>query len=496
MRTFLFSVVSIIAVVFCVLVVRTLRVPPPAPPAAASAAVVPVDTALAAQRLGEAVRFKTVSYTSGGPIDTAAFLGFHDFLAKAFPLVHSTLERSTINRLSLIYRWTGTDSAAAPLVLMGHMDVVPVPDANLPEWKHEPFSGDIAGGFVWGRGTLDDKTTVLAILEAVEGLLRTGYRPPRTVYLTFGHDEEVGGRFGARAIVDTLVRRGVKPALVIDEGGFLATGVLPGVQGRAAIVGIAEKGYLSLKLSARAEGGHSSMPKSRTAVGALSRAIAALEANPFPPSLDGPTRGTLEAMAPYVPFSRRLVLANLWLTAPLVRRAFQANPLGAALLHTTTAPTMLAAGVKDNVLPPEASAVVNFRIRPGETMETVTNRVRSIIADSMITVEPTDSARVDPSPVSDVNSDAFRLIATTVRGMAPGERMPVLPYLVMGGTDAKYWGPTSKRVFRFLAIPLGEGDETRAHGANERVAVTDYGTAVGFFARLVRGLDQLQPARD
>lgn len=490
------SLVAIIAILFCVMAVRAMRVPPPAPAATTGAPDVPVDTVVAAQRLGEAVRFKTVSYVSGGPIDTAAFLGFHDFLAKTFPLVHSTLERSTVNKLSLIYRWAGTDSAAAPVVLMGHMDVVPVPDANLPEWKHAPFSGDVAEGYVWGRGTLDDKTTVLAILEAVEGLLRSGYRPPHTVYLTFGHDEEVGGRFGARAIVDTLVRRGVKPALVIDEGGFLAAGVLPGVKGRAAIIGIAEKGYLSLRLSARAEGGHSSMPKARTAVGALSRAIAALEANPFPPSLEGPTRGTLEAMAPYVPFSRRLVLANLWLTAPLVRRSLNANPLGAALLHTTTAPTMLSAGVKDNVLPPEATAVVNFRIRPGETMTSVTDRVRSIIADSMITVEPTDSARVDPSPVSDVHSDAFRLIASTIRGMAPGERMPVLPYLVMGGTDAKYWGSTSNRVFRFLAIPLGPGDEARAHGANERVAVGDYGTAVGFFARLLRGLDQLRQPRE
>ena len=496
MKRLAFSLIAIIAVLFCVMVVRAMRVPAPAPAAAASPPAVPVDTAVAAQRLAEAVRFKTVSYVSGEPIDTAAFLGFHDFLAKAFPLVHSTLQRETINKLSLVYRWAGTDTAAAPVVLMGHMDVVPVPEANLPEWKHEPFSGDIADGFVWGRGTLDDKTTVIAILEAAEGLLRGGYRPPRTVYLTFGHDEESGGRFGARAIVDTLVRRGVRPALVLDEGGFLATGVIPGVPGRAAIVGVAEKGYVSLRLSSRADGGHSSMPKARTAVGALSRAIAALEANPFPPSLEGPTRGTLEAMTPYVPFSRRLVLANLWLTAPLVRGALNANPLGAALLHTTTAPTMLSAGVKDNVLPPVATAVVNFRIRPGETVATVTDRVRSIVADSMITVEPTDSARVDPSPVSDVSSDAFRLIASTVRGMAPGERMPVLPYLVMGGTDAKYWGLTSKRVFRFLAIPLREGDETRAHGANERVAVGDYGTAVGFFARLIRGLDQLQPARD
>ncbi len=486
--------VGVIAALLCVMAVRAARVPSPPRPSAGAAAAFPVDTAVAAERLAGAVRFKTVSYASGEPIDTAAFLGFHAFLARSFPLVHSTLELTKINKLSLLYRWEGADTTAPPLVLMGHMDVVPVPDANLPEWKHAPFSGDVADGYVWGRGTLDDKTTVIAILEAVEGLVKGGYRPPRTVYLTFGHDEEVGGRFGARTIVDTLVRRGVKPGLVIDEGGFMATGVIPGLAGRAAIVGIAEKGYISLRLRARASGGHSSMPTTRTAIGALSRAIAALEANPFPSSLDGPTRGMIEAMTPYLPFTRRMVMANMWLTAPLVRRGLAANPLGAALMRTTTAPTMLSAGVKDNVLPPEATAVVNFRIRPGETQTTVMDRVRRVIADTLITVEPTDSARVDPSPISDVDSPAYRLIATTVRGMAPGERLPVVPYLVMGGTDAKYWGPHSNRVFRFLAIPLGSGDAGRVHGVNERVAVADYGTAVGFFARLLKGLDGLGPA--
>lgn len=493
MKRLLLLLVVACAAIVAVMAVRAARVAAPTP-LATSHEPVTFDTVVAAQRLAGAVRFPTVSYSSGGPIDTAAFLGFHEFLIRSFPRVHATLERETVSGLSLVYKWTGADSAAPPVVLMGHMDVVPVPDANLDEWSHPPFSGKVADGFVWGRGTLDDKATVLAILEAVEALVGQDYRPRRTVYLAFGHDEEVGGLYGARAIVATLVERGVKPALVIDEGGFIARDAIPGIKGRAAIVGIAEKGYLSLRLRARAQGGHSSMPTGRTAVGALSRAIATLEANPFPTSLDGPTRGTLEAMAPYVPFAQRMVLANLWLAGPVVRRALSANPLGEALMHTTVAPTMLSAGIKDNVLPPEATAVVNFRIRPGETMAGVTDRVRALIADSLITIEPTDSARVDPSPVSDVKSAEYRLIASTIRGMAPGEALPVLPYLVMGGTDAKYWGPHSDRVFRFLAIPLGEGDEARIHGVNERVAVADYATAVGFFGRLIRGLDQLQNA--
>lgn len=480
-------------VVLCgAMVYRTSRLPAPAPAAAAGdVAPVAVDSQLAAQRLAGAVKFATVSFASGAPIDTAAFLGLHAWLEQSFPLVHKTLRREVLAGLSLVYTWTGTDSTAEPVVIMGHMDVVPVPEPNLKDWQHAPFSGDIADGFVWGRGTLDDKTTVLASLEAIEGLIAQGYRPPRTVYLTYGHDEEVGGRFGARVIVDTLVARGVKPALVLDEGGFLASELLPGVKGRAAIVGVAEKGYLSLRLRAQALGGHSSMPTGRTAVGALSRAIASLEAQQFPYKIAGPTRTMLEAMAPYAPFTQRLVLANLWLTEPLVRNTLRSNPLGAALMHTTTSPTMLSAGVKDNVLPPEASAIVNFRIISGETRESVTQRVRAVINDTMIVVEPMDSATADPSPVSDTNTPAYRLVSSAIRSMAPGEALPVIPYLVMGGTDAKYWGPHSARVFRFLAIPLGNGDRERVHGVNERVSIADYVTSVTFFTRLLRGLDQL-----
>jgi carboxypeptidase PM20D1 len=438
------------------------------------------------------VKFATVSTASGGPIDTAAFRGFHAFLATAFPKVHASLKLEKVRNLSLLYTWTGADTTLPPVVLMGHMDVVPVPEPNLKEWKHAPFSGDIADGYVWGRGTIDDKVTVLAVLEAVEDMLSRGEKPSRTVYLTFGHDEEVGGRFGARAMVDTLVRRGVKPALVIDEGGVMTSGAIPGVKGLAAVVGIAEKGYVSLRLTSHAQGGHSSMPTERTAVGALSRAIAALEANPFPYSLEGPTRGMLEAMAPYSPFSRKMVFANLWLTAPLVTRMMAKTPTTAAMLHTTTSPTILSAGIKDNVLPPEAMAVVNFRIRPGETQQSVIARVTSVIADTMITIQPTDSARTDPSQVSDPDSPAFRLIASTVRSMVPGQSVPVLPYLVGGGTDAKYWGPHSSNVYRFLAVPLGEGDVSRIHGVNERMSVKGYATAVTFYEQLIQHLDQLR----
>lgn len=490
MKRALLLVLSLVVLLTGVLVAGALRVPAPAPAATAGPAVA-IDSVRAVERLAKAVRLATVSYGSGQPIDTAAFLGFHALLASEFPRAHAALTREVVGGLSLLYTWRGQDTTKAPVVLMGHMDVVPVPEANLAEWTHAPFSGAVADGFVWGRGTLDDKTTVLSTLEAVEGLLAAGYVPPRTVYLTFGHDEEVGGLYGAKAIVDTLVARGVRPAMVVDEGGFMASGLLPGVAGRSAIVGIAEKGYVSLTLTAIAKGGHSSMPTGRTAVGALARAVARLEATPFEDRLEGPTRDMLEALAPYTPFTKKLVLGNLSITGPLMSRMLRGSPMGGAFLHTTIAPTMLDAGVKDNVLPPEATAVVNFRIRPGETVADVIAHVTAAVADTLVRVAPLDRVQVDPSPVSDVDSEAYRLIAETIRGMSPGVALPVLPYLVPGGTDAKHWSAHSDRVFRFLPVPLGDGDQARIHGVNERVSVADYATAVGFFTQLLCGIDRL-----
>ncbi|MBK8248886.1 MAG: M20/M25/M40 family metallo-hydrolase [Gemmatimonadetes bacterium] len=492
MKRLLLALLALVTGLGGTMVSRAARLVPPLPVDTSGLPPMPaIDTAGSIQRLAGAIRYPTVSYASGAPIDTVAFRGFHDHLVASFPQLHTTLTRELIGGLSLLYTWKGSDPAAAPIVLMGHMDVVPVPEPNLPQWAHTPFSGDVAEGFVWGRGTLDDKSTVLSSMEAVETLIRSGYVPPRTIYLTFGHDEEVGGRYGARAIVDSLVARGVKPGLVVDEGGFMASGLLPGLTQRVAIVGIAEKGYISLKLTSRADGGHSSMPPGRTSVGALARAIAALEASPFPMSLDGPTRGMLEAMGPYLPFSQKVVMANMWLTAPLVQRTLAANPLGGALMRTTTSPTMLTAGIKDNVLPPEATGVVNFRIRPGETSESVMARVRDVIADTMITVAPLDSAVANPSPVSSTSSAAWALMRRTISTMIPGEQPPVIPYLVMGGTDAKYWGSHSDAVYRFLPIPLGDGDRERVHGLNERVATKDYASAVTFFIRLLQGVGGL-----
>lgn len=479
-----------LAALAVVLVFRTVRAAGASPVPAVAAVAVSVDSAGAVERFASAIRVPTVSYDEASRTDSAAFRALHETLRTAFPRVHATLTREAVSALSLLYTWRGADTTLAPVVLMGHLDVVPVIPGTETSWTHPPFGGVVAEGFLWGRGTLDDKVSVLAILEAVEGALAEGVVPPRTVYLAFGHDEESGGA-GARAIRDTLVARGIgKPAFVLDEGGALMDGARVGLDGPVAMVAVAEKGFLTLDLSVKEPGGHSSTPPRVTAIGRLAAAIQRLEQSPFPAELDGPSRAMFDAITPGLPFGQRLVMANLWLFEPLVKAMLVRDPQTAAMLRTTTAPTIIHAGVKANVLPIDAKASVNFRLRPGDTQESVIARVRDIIADTAVTVTPSGFA-TEASPVSDHTGPGFALIERSLREVytEPGLRM--VPFLVMGGTDARYWAPVTDQTFRFIASPTEADALTRVHGTNERIALASYLTAVRFFRRVVANLGAL-----
>ena len=461
------------------------------PAAETTAATDPVPNG-AAERLATALTFRTLSLPPPAPHDREEFHAMHLWMAETYPLVHQELEVETVAELSLLYTWRGVDPSLPPVVLMGHQDVVPVIPGTEDRWTHPPFAGEIADGWIWGRGAMDDKATVVAILEAVESLLADGFRPRRTHYLAFGHDEEVGGAQGAQKIADLLESRRVGDfALVLDEGGAITEGMLPGAAGPTAIIGAAEKGYVSLELIATAEGGHSSTPPSSTAIGILARAITRLEDNPFPLRIDGATRSMLEFIGPEMSLSRRALLANLWLTGPLVKRGMAESTSGAASLRTTTAATMFDAGIKDNVLPIHARAIVNFRILPGETVESVTSRVREVVGDGRIAVDVAFGFGRDPSPVSDIEGKAFRMVGRTIREVLPGEELLITPYLVVGGTDAKYYGERSKNVFRFLPVFIRGTDMARIHGTDERLSVDSVPLAIRYFRRLIRNTDEL-----
>lgn len=486
--------VTLLAVlaVAAVVLIRTVGFESAAAPEPEASVEIDIDAAASAKRFAEALRFKTISFPPPADPDTAEFFGLHRYLEATYPRVHATLVREGVgpHGLSLLYTWTGSDPSKRPVVLMGHQDVVPVIPGTEDEWAHDPFSGTIAEGYVWGRGAMDDKSSVLAILEATEHLLSERYSPERTFYLAFGHDEEVGGPRGAGEIAALLTSRGVGDfALVLDEGGAVVENMIPGVDGTVAIVGIGEKGYVSLDLVARADGGHSSTPLPTTAIGILASAIKRLEDNPFPADLDAGGLIMMERVAPRMPFARKMIFANRWLFDPLLERFLSAAPETSAMIRTTTAATMLSAGVKDNVLPIDAKATVNFRILPGETPESVADRVARVVDDERIEIIPWEGGR-GPSPLSDPDGDAFRVLASTIRQTVPGDVL-VVPYLVMGGTDAKYYSDASSNVFRFLASKLEEGDMVRVHGTNERLRIESFASSVGFFAQLIRNVEAL-----
>src|SRR5918992_1465112 len=348
MKRFLFLLGSVLVLLVGVALIRTLRFRSVQPAVErAPEAAIPEG---AAERLAGAVRIPTISHEDPSAFDAGAFQALHAYLAAQFPRVHSQLRRETVGTHSLLYTWQGSDSSLKPILLMGHLDVVPVEPGTEGKWHEQPFGGRIVDGFVWGRGTIDNKLTVLGTIEAAEMLLGEGFRPARTVYLAYGHDEEVGGVNGAREIAALLARRGVQLEMVLDEGGVIGHGVFPGISAPTALVGIAEKGYASVELTTRAAGGHSSLPPRQSAIGILSAAIARLEANPMPARLERPTRQLFERIGPQFPFAQRAVFANLWATRPLVMRKLEDSPTTDAMIRTTTAATIFQAGTKSNVL--------------------------------------------------------------------------------------------------------------------------------------------------
>jgi carboxypeptidase PM20D1 len=334
---------------------------------------------------------------------------------------------------------------------------------------------------------------VIGILEAVEYLLKQGFEPERTVYLGFGHDEEVGGINGARKIVELLDSRGVKLGSVLDEGGSVINGFLPGVETAVGAIGISEKGYLSLRLSVEVHGGHSSMPAQETAIGILSKAIMNLESQPMPAHLE-----VVEFLMGYVgsalPFSQRFLFANAWLFGGLLKKKLAKSKLLNASMRTTTAPTLFHAGVKDNVLPSKAEAVVNFRIFPGDDLASVYGMVLERIHDERVLVTPYEGevlgdAGWDPSPVADTESLYFLRLTQLIKEAYPGAL--VAPYLVLGGTDARHYGPLTINALRFTPVLMEDGDLGRVHGMNERLSIENCAKMVGFYIAYIQELANL-----
>ena len=434
------------------------------------------------QVLARAMVFQTISHKPG-MIDQEAFYGLHRFLAEQFPLADSLLQTRVIGDYSLLYHWRGTKSDLDPVILMAHMDVVPVEYATRDQWDHPAFGGEMTSEHIYGRGALDDKGSLVAMLDAAENLLQAGFKPERDIYLCFGHDEEIGGANGSVLIRDYLKKSGVRAWLVLDEGGTLATGLIPGIEDTVALIGTSEKGYVSLELSANIPGGHSSMPEEKNALATINRALVSLEENPLPYRLSPPLQGFVQHIGPHLSGFKKMAFANTWLFKSLIFNAYRQTAAGAALIHTTQVPTIFNAGVKDNIVPYRAQAVVNYRLLPGDTPEKILKRARKIVADTLVKIRIHQDLAIAASPVSAVDCDQFRKIASAIKSV--NQSAIISPYLVLGATDARHFYEIADHVYRFSPIPIDKKDLSRIHGVNERVAIGAYQQAVDFYATLI-----------
>lgn len=440
-----------------------------------------LDQELATRRFSRALTFPTVSYDDRSNFDAGAFRDFRDFLQSAYPLVHKNATRTVVNEYSLIFHLPGSDPSLQPVLFMGHMDVVPIEEITRDKWTHPPFSGTVDNDIIWGRGSLDDKLTVIALMEAMELLLSEDIRPQRSIYLSFGHDEEVGGKEGAANVAKYFKNEGITFDYVMDEGGVVTEGMVEDLEQPLAVIGVSEKGYVNLVLTVKTPGGHSSEPPKQSAVGIISRAIVRVEDNPFPASLDY-FFPTFEAIGAGMPFLKRLAMGNLWLLSPMVEHTMLKNKGDAASLRTTAAATMASGSPKSNILPTQSTAVINFRILPGETVETVKQRVIGLIDDDRVVV--TDEYGINPSELSPTDSWGYELIAKTIRGI--DDNILVAPYMVRGGTDARYFYTVSPNVYRFMMIRADPTTMGYVHGIDEHVAVQGYLEAIRFYYHLVR----------
>lgn len=452
---------------------------------AAGAPELKIDAEAAAARLGQVIRFETISVQDGQPWNAAPFTAQRTWLEGAYPAFHAAAKREIVNGESLLFTWAGSDASLAPILLLAHLDVVPVEAWSLKDWTSEPFSGAVRDGYVWGRGAIDDKGSLIAILEAANALAESGFKPKRTLIFAFGHDEEVSGRDGAQAMAKILADRGVKAWFVLDEGqATIATHPLTG--GPVSLIGIAEKGYATLRVTATARAGHSSMPDKDTAVTLLSEAILRIHRMPIEMKLEGgPAIDMIRALAPQLPLTLRAAAANEWLFSPVINQQMGDDPQAAALIRTTVAPTMLEGGPKENIIPGRAMAWINFRLHPRDSSASILARAQEAVKGIPdITVE-WDRPPNEASTVSSMRSDSYALLSSMARIVAPDA--PVAPGLVVGGTDSRYYGGVAENVYRYApAIYTGE-DIAGIHGKNERLSVDN-------LARMIKGYGHLMTA--
>ena len=468
----LFGLLALLLILLLIAVVRTLRIGHKV--SAYQPEPDPVRAEAYAKKLSEMVRCETVSHA--GIEEREKFLKFHKTLEALFPLVHQNLEKTEIDG-NLLYFWKGKASAR-PIVLMSHQDVVPAEGS----WTHTPFSGDIADGKVWGRGSADTKCSVFAFFQAVEELLAQGFVPAQDVYLSSSCTEEYGGP-GCQKLVDELKRRGVKPWLVCDEGGGIITEPVSGIPGNFAMMGVFEKGKADVKFTARSGGGHASAPPKNSPIARLAAFVSSVENHsPFKKQFGPEVAAMFQQLSPYAGFGLRLLFGNLWLFSPLLKIVMpKLSAQAGALLKTTIAFTMQSGSDACNVLPQEASVWANMRFIPHQGMEESLAIIRSRAQKFGLETEVLSAG--DYTLPTDIHGEAWQYTVRAVEKTFPG--LPACPYVMTGATDSKFYQAICDNVIRFAPVIYGPEQMKGMHGIDENLEFNCLPGAVDFYKNLI-----------
>lgn len=446
-----------------------------------------VDIDRYVNNLSKAIQIPTIANRDESIVDWSVFDEFHKFLETSYPLIHQKLEKKMISTRSLIYHWKSEHPEKEPVCLLSHQDVVPVTPGTEADWKYPAFSGEVAEGFIWGRGALDMKNHLIGIMEAVETLLEEGYVPERDVYLCFGHNEEVmaeGEACGAVCIANWFKENGIKLDSVLDEGGaILEAKVDKVIDGHLAGVGIAEKGHVNFEISVNAKGGHSSQPPKHSALGELSKIVCNLENHQFKAEMTDQLYSLFNEIGKNTTYPVRCVMSNLPILKPLVKTVCENIPPVASMMRTTTAVTMSNGSPAPNVLPQKATVNVNFRIMPGQTIEDVEAHIKKYAGPK---AEVKFIGGCNPSRISPTDSRAFDAISKICKSM--DSKAIVAPYLVMGGTDARQYEEVCDNIYRYSPYLTTTSLLLTTHGTNERIPVDALEGGVAFFKRYIKTL--------
>lgn len=429
------------------------------------------------KKLQKMIQFETVS--ERGKPNPEKFREFHKIIEGLFPLVFKTCEKIDIDG-NLLVKWKGKNPNLDPIILISHLDVVPAEG----DWTYPPYSGEIVDGKIYGRGTGDVKCNVACFYQAVEELIKDGYTPECDVYLGSSCTEEIGGD-GAPKIVNWFKEHNIKLFLLNDEGGAITTNPVVGVKGTFAAVGIFEKGYGDLKLTARSKGGHSSTPPKNSPIARLAKFITEIEThNPFKVKFSKAVDQMFYQLAPYCEnFMLKMVMYNLWLFRPIVAKILPSlSPEAAAMLQTTICFTMQKGSDGYNVIPQEAWATANLRYIPHQGMKESNDVIRNIAKKYDIEVEEVVCS--SPSKELDLNGEPYKIITDAIKDVWPG--IGIMPYVVTGGTDSRFYDPVCDACVRFGPINLSKKQLGLMHAIDENIDIDTLPGAVDFYKKVIK----------